>query len=76
MRCVLTPVKQTGLDHSAFSLLHESRLSSAVTASDASGTRIIDVPLPQNHLVRILHKGLLYLEAEARWRGVRLPCSQ
>lgn len=48
---------ESGYAHTSFSLLHESSLA------------LQPQPIPPGHLVRILQKGLLYLEAEARYRG-------
>lgn len=63
----LTLLHNAGLAHSAYAIKHESGLENAVSAN---GTRLLDCHVPQNHLIRLLHKGLLYLEAEAKWRGV------
>lgn len=55
------------LDHSAFTLYSESRLGDFLNSGDDSAPSIP----PTGHLIRILQKGLLYLQAEAKYRGVR-----
>ncbi|KAM0788735.1 hypothetical protein ACM66B_002827 [Microbotryomycetes sp. NB124-2] len=67
---------ESGYTHTSFSLLHESALSGPSTTSSApvNGRRaqpnpVMNAQVPPGHLVRILQKGLLYLEAEARFRG-------
>lgn len=51
----------TGFTHTAFSLLHESPLSTDQLPDDTV--------VPPAHLLRILQKGLLYMSAEAMYRG-------
>ncbi|KAK4056563.1 hypothetical protein OIO90_002411 [Microbotryomycetes sp. JL221] len=61
--------------HTSFSLLHESALAGPSTSSaPLNGRRpqansVMNHQVPPGHLVRVLQKGLLYLEAEARFRG-------
>ncbi|GAA5822182.1 hypothetical protein JCM11251_004883 [Rhodosporidiobolus azoricus] len=47
------------------------RRASSVGGGSSSGSRnpVMETVVPPGHLVRILQKGLLYLEAEARYRG-------
>lgn len=56
------------LDHSAFTLYSESHLAEFLESNDENPP---SVP-PTGHLIRILQKGLLYLQAEAKYRGVSL----
>lgn len=71
-------VLNAGYTHTSFSLLHESALAGPSTSSGQvngrkqSPSTVFGTTVPPGHLVRILQKGLLYLEAEARYRGVRL----
>jgi hypothetical protein len=62
-------VRQQGFHHTSFSLLHEASLGSALTPGGNS--LITEAHVPSGHLIRILMKGLLYLDAEARFRPVR-----
>ncbi|SCV70794.1 BQ2448_3556 [Microbotryum intermedium] len=72
-------LQESGYTHTAFSLMHESSLAGPTSSSSSASTAIngrksalnaiLDHSIPPGHLVRILQKGLLYLEAEARYRG-------
>ncbi|KDE08988.1 hypothetical protein MVLG_00711 [Microbotryum lychnidis-dioicae p1A1 Lamole] len=72
-------LQESGYTHTAFSLMHESSLAGPTSSSSSASTPIngrknalnavLDHSIPPGHLVRILQKGLLYLEAEARYRG-------
>ncbi|GAA99006.1 uncharacterized protein L969DRAFT_91847 [Mixia osmundae IAM 14324] len=57
---ILTYLSEAGFKHSSFAFLHESRLSDS---------KMLDLEVPPARLIRLLHKALLYLEAEARFRG-------
>ena len=48
------------------SITHESGLNEVRTGDKL----LVDAPLPRGQLIRILQRGLLYIEAEQRWRGV------
>ncbi|KAM0746583.1 WD40 repeat-like protein [Meredithblackwellia eburnea MCA 4105] len=73
---------ESGYIHTSFSLQHESSLSQSITNNTPAPTSTNGRPsklnmnrnqeqtiIPPGHLVRILQKGLLYLQAEARYRG-------
>ena len=73
----LTPLVCAGYIHTSFSLAHESAFAAAASASGSKSNgqtahpeSVFGQTVPPGHLVRILQKGLLYLEAEARYRGV------
>ena len=55
---------ESTLDHTAFALYNESRLADFVNDDGANPA----LP-PSGHLIRLLQKGLLYLQAEAKYRG-------
>ncbi|CEQ40602.1 SPOSA6832_02256 [Sporobolomyces salmonicolor] len=80
---LLTP-NHAGYHHTSFSLLHESSLAGPSTSSSTSASStqpngrgpppshpnpVMNHVVPPGHLVRLLQKGLLYLEAEAKYRG-------
>lgn len=78
---VYTYLAESALEHSAFTLWTESRLADFVNGSrrnsagadgEASSPSKEMAPAapPAGHLIRILQKGLLYLQAEAKYRGV------
>lgn len=52
------------LHHSAFTVYNESRLADFVNEEGVN-----PAPPPSGHLIRLLQKGLLYLQAEAKYRG-------
>ncbi|KAH8919821.1 WD40 repeat-like protein [Atractiella rhizophila] len=65
---VYSYLKDAGFQHSSYSLLHEAQLlPSKENTSVPSG--LLNMSIPPGHLVRILQKGLQYLEAEAIYRG-------
>ena len=54
-----------GLTHSSFTFLQESRLQDATIKHK----KLLDFTVSPNLLIRLLHKGLLYAQAEALWKG-------
>jgi len=78
---VYTYLAESALEHSAFTLWSESRLGDFMSGSrrnSAGGDGESSSPTkemapttpPAGHLIRILQKGLLYLQAEAKYRGL------
>lgn len=68
---VYSYLAESCLDHSAFTLYSESRLGDFLNSGEENPPA---VP-PTGQLIRILQKGLLYLQAEAKYRGVSPSCA-
>ncbi|GAA5886682.1 hypothetical protein JCM5296_005369 [Sporobolomyces johnsonii] len=77
---VYSYLEESGYHHTSFSLLHESSLAGPSTSASAPQPNgrgppqshpnpVMNHVVPPGHLVRLLQKGLLYLEAEAKYRG-------
>lgn len=58
---VYSYLEDAGFQHTSYALRHEARLDSSPN---------LNVRIPRGELIKLLHKALLYSEAEAHFRRV------
>ena len=71
---VYTYLSESTFSHSAFTLYNEARIKEYVDSGKEEGENTPTIP-QSGQLVRILQKGLLYLQAEAKHRRVGVKVS-